>query len=155
MQLMNNGCAKRADRETGCAAGFGPLCYRTDDRMGLTVLNLEVANPANPEESETLEFLIDSGAVYSVVPRPVLERLGIRPVSKQEFRVADGAKLTRETGGALFKYGDKAGVAVVIFGEEDDATLLGAHTLEALGLALDPLRRKLMPLPLMLAFLPE
>jgi len=52
---------------------------------------------------------------------------------------------------ALFKYQDRAGGATVIFGEDDDSTLLGAHTLETLGLALDPLRRVLMPLPMMLA----
>jgi hypothetical protein len=40
--------------------------------MGLTVLELEVANPASPEITEKVEFLIDSGAAYSVVPAPVL-----------------------------------------------------------------------------------
>jgi hypothetical protein len=43
------------------------------------------------------------------------------------------------------------GVADVIFGEEGDSVLLGAFTLEALGLALDPLRRELKPLPMVLA----
>jgi hypothetical protein len=42
----------------------------------------------------------------------------------------------------------------VIFGEESDSTLLGAFTLEALGLALDPFRRVLVPLPMTLAILP-
>ena len=122
--------------------------------MGLTVINLEVANPGNPQQTETVEFLIDSGAIYSVVPRRILERLGINPVSKQVFRLASGQTVERQTGGALFKFRDKAGVAAVIFGEENDSTLLGAHTLESLGLALDPLRRELVPLPMMLAFLP-
>lgn len=40
--------------------------------MGLTVLNVEVGNPANPEVTEPVELLIDSGAVYSVVPKPIL-----------------------------------------------------------------------------------
>jgi hypothetical protein len=80
--------------------------------------------------------------------------LGINPVGQQSFRLASGQTIQRQTGGALFKYGDKAGVAAVIFGEESDSTLLGAHTLESLGLALDPLRRELVPLPMMLAFLP-
>ena len=35
--------------------------------MGLSVLELEVANPAKPEMAEKAEFLIDSGANYSVV----------------------------------------------------------------------------------------
>ena len=122
--------------------------------MGLTVLSLEVANQSNPQQVETVEFPIDSGAVYSVVPRAILERLGIAPVSEQTFRLASGQTIQRQTGGALFKYGDKAGVAAVIFGEESDSTLLGAHTLESLGLALDPIRRELVPLPMMLAFLP-
>jgi len=123
--------------------------------MGLTVLELEVGNPANPEVTERLEFLIDSGAIYSVVPIPVLEKLGIKPLATQEFRLADGSKIARKKGVALFKYGERIGGADVIFGEEGDAQLLGAFTLEALGLSLDPLRRDLKPLPMILAYLQQ
>lgn len=121
--------------------------------MGLTVLEIEVGNPATPEVTEKIEFLIDSGAIYSVVPIPILERLGIKPLGEQEFRLADGSKIVRKKGIALFKYGDQIGGADVIFGEEGDSVLLGAFTLEALGLILDPLRRELKPLPMMLALL--
>ena len=119
--------------------------------MGLTTLEIEVGNPANPQATEKLEFLFDSGAIYSVVPAPVLERLGIQPVTSQEFRLADGSKITRKKGIALFKYGERIGGADVIFGEEGDSVLLGAFTLEALGLSLDPLRRDLKPIPMILA----
>jgi aspartyl protease family protein len=119
--------------------------------MGLTVLELEVANPASPEITEKVEFLIDSGAIYSVVPAPVLERLGIRPLVQQELRLADGSKITRSKGVAVFRHGERAGGADVIFGEEGDSALLGALTLEALGLSLHPLRRELRPLPMILA----
>ena len=119
--------------------------------MGLTFLGIEVGNPANPEVKEKVEFIVDSGAIYSVVPAPILERLGIRPLAEEEFRLADGTKIVRKKGGALFKYGDRIGVADVIFGEEGDSVLLGAFTLEALGLTLDPLRRELKPLPMILA----
>ena len=102
--------------------------------MSLTTVELEVGNVARPDVTETLEFLVDSGAIYSVVPAPVLERLGITPIAEQTFRL----------GGAV-------GVADVIFGEPGDATLLGAFTLEALGLALDPLKRELRPIPRILA----
>jgi aspartyl protease family protein len=121
--------------------------------MGLTVLELEVGNPANPETTEKVEFLIDSGAIYSVVPAPVLERLGIRPLMQQEFRLADGSKIVRRKGIAVFRRAERAGGADVIFGEEGKSTLLGAFTLEALGLSLDPLRRELRPLPMILACL--
>lgn len=119
--------------------------------MGLTVLEIEVGNPADPEVTEKIEFLIDSGAIYSVVPTSILQRLGIRPLVEQEFRLAKGTKIVRKKGGALFKYGDRIGVADVIFGEEGDSVLLGAFTLKALGLSLDPLRRELKPLPMILA----
>ena len=125
--------------------------------MGLTFLDIEVGNPARPDLTETVEFLIDSGAVYSVVPVAILDRLGILPLTQEQFRLADGSKIFRQKGIALFKYGERIGGADVIFGEEDDATLLGALTLEALGLSLDPLKRELRPLPLLLAttHLPE
>jgi len=119
--------------------------------MGLTVIEIEVGNSAEPEVTETLEFLIDSGAIYSVVPTPILEKLNIKPVSKEEFRLANGGRIVRNKGIALFRYGERVGGADVIFGEEGDHKLLGAFTLEALGLALDPLKRELKPLPMILA----
>ena len=47
-------------------------------------------------------------------------------------------------------YRDKIGVSDVIFGEEGDSLLLGAFTLEALGLALDPIKRELRELPMII-----
>lgn len=115
--------------------------------MGLTVLDVEVGNPAKPRDLVKLEFLIDSGPIPSVVPKKVLRRLGIKPVGEQSFRLADGSKVVRKKGVALFKYGEAVGGADVIFGEAGDSILLGAFTLKALGLALDPFRRELKPLP--------
>ena len=119
--------------------------------MGLTFLEAEVGNPANPEVTEKVEFLIDSGAIYSVVPAPILNRLGIKPIAEQEFFLGNGTKIVRKKGVALFKYGERIGGADVIFGEDEDSILLGVFTLEALGLVLDPLRRELKPLPMVLA----
>lgn len=118
--------------------------------MGLTVVAMEIGNPAEPETTGPIELLVDSGAIYSVVPEAVLERLGIKPLAEQTFRLADGSKISRKKGGAMFRYGDRVGVADVIFGEEGDSDLLGAFTLEALGLGLDPLKRVLHPLPMIL-----
>ena len=111
--------------------------------MGLTVLRVEVGNPAKPTRTEEVEFLIDSGAIYSVVPARILKRLGIKPLVTEEFRLADGTTIRRKKGVALFRYGERVGGADVIFGQPDDSILLGAFTLEALGLSLDPLRREL------------
>ena len=118
--------------------------------MGITVLKVELANPAKPRNWVALEFLVDSGATYSVVPTPVLRKLGIRPYTREEFQLADGSTIVRKKGMARFRRGKRVGAADVIFGEKGDSVLLGALTLESLGLSLHPLRRELKPPPMIL-----
>jgi predicted aspartyl protease len=119
--------------------------------MGITFLKLKIINPAHPQRRAQLDFLIDTGALYSVVPTPILRRLGIKPDRTEEFRLADGSHTKRRIGGAVFEIDGRRGPSPVIFGERDDATLLAVVTLEALGLMVDPLKRRLRPLPLLLA----
>lgn len=94
---------------------------------------------------------MDSGATYSVVPEAVLDRLGIAEIAEEEFRLANGEVIRRRRGTADFRYEGRIGGADVIFGEEGDMNLVGVLTFEALALALDPLKRELRPLPLLLA----
>src|SRR5436309_8901916 len=119
--------------------------------MGLTSVRMQVANFAAPEIAEEVEFLVDSGAIYSVVPGGILARLGLALRRQREFHLANATRIVRGCGVALFRYGDRDTIAEVIFGEPGDAVLLGAFTLEALGLCLDPLKRELLPIPMILA----
>lgn len=121
------------------------------DGMGITTVLVDVANPARPDVGESIELIVDSGAVYSVIPADLLDRLGVLPLAEQTFRLADGSRIVRRKGTALLRYGEQIGGADVIFGAPGDAALLGALSLEALGLALDPIRRELRPVPLLLA----
>jgi clan AA aspartic protease len=118
--------------------------------MGLTYIKVQIANPARPRRNATLKFLVDSGAAYSVVPTPVLRRLGIKPGKTKSFILADGTEIKRSLGEALFRLNGEKGTSPVIFGEEGDSTLLGSVSLEALGLILDPFKRELRPLPMLL-----
>ena len=45
---------------------------------------------------------------------------------------------------------NEIGASPVIFGDKEDIYLLGVVTLESLGLILDPIRRELKPLPMLL-----
>ena len=119
--------------------------------MGLTHIEARISNPAKPKRSARLKFLIDSGAVYSVVPSSVLRRLGVKPHSQRTFTLADGSQIKRELGDVLFRFDGHQGASRVIFGEKHDSTLLGSVSLEALGFLLDPLKRELRPLPMLLA----
>lgn len=119
--------------------------------MGLVFLDIDIANPAHSEHFQTEQFLIDSGAIYSVAQRPILKALGIQPHSRRTFTLANGDRIERDMGDALFRYKDHRGAAPVIFGELGDSNLLGVVTLEALGYALDPIKRELLALPMLLA----
>ena len=118
--------------------------------MGLATLEIEIANPAKPGKWESIELLVDSGAIYSVIPSTTLRRLGIRSDGREEFVLADGSRISRRKGIAKFRYKERFGGSDVIFGEPGDSTLLGALTLGALGLTVDPIRRELKPLPMIL-----
>ena len=118
--------------------------------MGLTHVKTVIANPANPRRTARLTLLVDSGTVYSVVPGATLRRLGIRPHTSRTFTLADGTEITRRVGDAIFLIDGERGASPVIFGEKGDSTLLGTVSLEALGLMLDPIKRLLRPLPMVL-----
>jgi len=120
--------------------------------VGLTHIKVSIANPARPRRAIDLTFLVDSGAVYSVIPAALLRKLGVKPHSKRTFILADGSEITRKIGDVLFRLDGRQGAAPVIFGEKDDSTLLGTISLEALGMALDPMKRELRPLPMVLAW---
>jgi predicted aspartyl protease len=119
--------------------------------MGLTHIQASIANPARPPRSARIKFSLDSGARYSLVPAPVLQRLGIKPGKTKTFILADGTEIKRSLGQALFRMNGEEGASPVIFGEKGDCTLLGSVSLEALGLMLDPFKRELRPLPMILA----
>ena len=106
--------------------------------MGLTKVECVVKKNYESQESRRVDFLVDSGAAYSVVSRQTFDALGIRPHRGKAFFLANGERAEREIGDAYFEYGGVGGAAPVIFGEEGDSELLGATTLEALEPVLDP-----------------
>jgi len=118
--------------------------------VGLTYIDANIANPRNPRKSARLRFLVDSGAVYSVAPASVLRRLGIKPRTTRTFILADGSSIQRRMGEASFRFDGHEGTSPVIFGQRGDSALLGSVSLEVLGFILDPMKRELRPLPMLL-----
>lgn len=120
--------------------------------MGVTYVSAKFSNPRRPEhESIDLEFLVDTGAIYSVVPASMLDRLGVPHLKRQRFTLADGTHQTWDVGEAFFELGSEVGTSQVIFGPEGVTPLLGALTLESLGLMVNPVTRELVPMRLVLA----
>ena len=119
--------------------------------MGITIKTFVVKESRKSRKKLDVDFMIDSGAVYSLVPGKDLKKLGIDPYRKMDFILADGTKIIREVGDAYFEYNGDGGSAPVIFGEKGDEPLLGVTALESIGLVLNPFKRELYPMRLMMA----
>ena len=114
--------------------------------MGLTIRNFIVKPFHSSKHKMEVNFMIDSGAMYSLVQKGALEKLGIAPHKTMDFFLADGTRITRQVGDAYFEYQGEGGAAPIIFGEDGDEPLLGATALESCGLVLNPVRRELYPM---------
>ncbi|OGH44167.1 MAG: hypothetical protein A3H50_00535 [Candidatus Levybacteria bacterium RIFCSPLOWO2_02_FULL_37_10] len=90
----------------------------------------------------------DSGVFYSFINSITLKELGIKPETTKEFVLANGDFVKKKVGIARFHYKGAVGGASVVFAEKDDENLLGATTLEALGLMLNPFKREIIPITL-------
>ena len=119
--------------------------------MGITNAILKVKEHRKSEKSAEVNFLVDSGAVYSLLPGKIFDELGIEPHRTMTFSLADGSKLERKVCSAYYEYEGEGGPAPVVYREEGDEPLLGATTLESLGLVLNPFTRTLHPMRMMMA----
>jgi clan AA aspartic protease len=118
--------------------------------MGLTFIEGTVTGPT--ERQCRVKFLVDSGATYSLLPADVWRELKLTPKRTVAFTLADGTTIERQVAECHFALAGQDGHSPVILGEPDDDTpLLGAVTLEVLGLVLDPFKRTLQAMHLRLA----
>ena len=110
--------------------------------MGLTTIKATVEGPKG---EETLKFLVDSGAMFTVLPYMVWKKIGLTPKREMEFILADGSVIKRKISECLFRYIELEGHTPVVLGEKNDVALLGAVTLEEFSFVLNPFDRTLRP----------
>jgi predicted aspartyl protease len=109
--------------------------------VGLTSIEGVVTGPRG--DRVPVEFLIDSGAKYTVLPYEIWTRLGLTPKRTMRFQTADGVIIERSISECHIALPEGDGHTPVILGEPGDLALLGAVTLEELGLVLYPFDRSL------------
>ena len=97
------------------------------------------------QHSLDIEATVDTGAFYTTIPARLLRELGVEPMGRRLFLVADGRRVEMEYGQAWATIDGESVVTILVFGEDNAPSLLGAYTLEGLALAVDPSSQRLVP----------
>ena len=114
--------------------------------MGTFRVSVEVGDPQG-QRFEPVEALVDTGATNTAFPASQLRRLGVRPHRKAIFELADGSQTELDIGRTWVRVDGELEQTQVVFAEESSEPVLGAVTLEEFGLAADPVKRRLVPVP--------
>ena len=115
--------------------------------MGVTHVTVVIRNPADPEKTWEGLFLVDTGAIDCLVPRPHLEAIGLKAKGQRVYGLADGRDLKMDiTTGDIEFMGEIVG-GTIVFGETNAEPLLGVTALESVGIEVDPRNQTLKRLP--------
>ena len=111
--------------------------------MGTFRYPVEIGDPTGTE-FELVNPLVDTGATYSFMPASLLEQLGVETLREMTFITAGGGRIRHRIGEAPVRTYGRQATTIVVFGDDDAIPLLGAHALEGLGLAVDPVHERLV-----------
>ena len=117
--------------------------------MGTFNVELEIGDP-DGLRFESVEAMVDSGATYTTVPASLLRGLGVAPISRASFVLADGRRTEREIGQTWVRLEGGRYIVPIVFAEDDARPLLGAVTLEIFRLGIDPVKMRLIPVDALL-----
>jgi predicted aspartyl protease len=113
--------------------------------MGTFTTKFKVWNPSKPESAQELEALVDTGAAFSWISRARLESLGLNPSRRMSFRTIDGRVMERDMTAIYIASAGYSAPDMVVMAEPGEMEVLGAHSIEGLGLAADPVQKRLTP----------
>src|SRR4026209_2602249 len=100
--------------------------------MGITYIGGAATGPSG---EAAVEFLVDGGAQYTLVPEEIWAGIGLRALRGQRFRLADGTVMERQISNCVVRLDGLGETPTpIILGQTGDVALLGAVTLEELGL---------------------
>jgi len=97
------------------------------------------------EKTATVRMLVDTGTTYSVISPGLARALGIkRPRRSVTVTLADGRRVRLGADLVVVKIDGREAPTTVLIGKVDEP-ILGVEALEALGLLVDPGRKRLSP----------
>jgi large subunit ribosomal protein L1 len=117
-----------------------------DGPMGHVDINVGLGTPDRSRFVE-IQASVDTGATFTMIPRRILDDLGIRPVDTALFQLADGSSATKEVGEVPLRFDDKVRTTMCLFGDDGQPALIGVVTLEQFLLGVDTVNGRLIPIP--------
>jgi clan AA aspartic protease len=120
--------------------------WKQGEKVGLIHVSVKVLWGGTGQSYEA-DFLVDTGATDSMAPASELARIGIKPVGKLAYELADGRVIEYEFGLAQIEFMGDITAGRVIFGPDDAEPLLGVTQLESAGIVIDPRTGNLKRLP--------
>jgi clan AA aspartic protease len=117
--------------------------------MGIVFVEGTVTGPTGKQAK--VNFLVDSGATYTLLPQKVWRAIGLKPIDSVKWLLADGTEVVRKVSECHIALPQGERQTPVMLGKKGDEALLGMVTLEELRLILNPFTRKLQPMRMMLA----
>jgi clan AA aspartic protease len=115
--------------------------------MGVVQVTAAVVNPGDENRRWEALFLVDTGATDCYVPGNRLREIGIKPVDKRVYELADGSEMTPQVGVAQVEFFGEAAGTTVVFDGDDTRPRLGMTSLRSVGIEIDPLTQRLKRLP--------
>jgi predicted aspartyl protease len=113
--------------------------------MGTFSVKMRAWNPVQSGSVEEFEALVDTGASFGWISRARLERIGVASCRKMGFRTIEGRVLERDMATVYVATDIYSVPDVVVIAEEGEMEVIGAHTIEGLGMAADPVQKRLVP----------
>lgn len=113
--------------------------------MGLTHVAVRLFNSASPDTYEA-DFLVDTGATDTMAPASDLKKIGIQPLGKDVYELANGELVEYEYGNAELRFMNEIVPIRIVFGPDGSAPILGVIALEAAGFIVDPKNQMLRKL---------
>jgi len=95
------------------------------------------------DKAITIRTLVDKGATFSVIPPRLAKALGIkRPRRSVRVRLGGGRRVRMGADVAVLQIDSREAPTTILVGKVDEP-ILGVEALEALGLVVDPQKKRL------------
>lgn len=130
----------------GVAALEGVRIERSNTFVGLTYVTVALKATGGRKKYQA-NFLVHTGATDSLAPAGQLRKIGVKPVGKTAYELADGSLEEYQFGLVEISFMGEVTAGRVIFGPNDAEPLLGVTALESVGIVVDPTNRTLKRLP--------